>query len=171
MIENWIKIPGHPNYEVSSLGKVRRSAGGRGTNAGKVLKPSLSKGYKCVQLSSDGTPKTYQVHRLVALAFLGSDNGLHINHINCNALDNRPENLEYCTQEQNNRHAAAHERFASRPRTVLDGDLVLWLRLQKTEGASYGFLSKKYGISKHTLADACRGKSWRHVGGPLFAGV
>lgn len=65
-------------YEVSDLGRVLslgRPSGSAPSQRGypaKVLKPSVnSNGYLTVSLNKDGTGCTHDVHRLVALTFLG----------------------------------------------------------------------------------------------------
>lgn len=66
------------------------------------LKPFLvTKGYPTVSLYK----KDYQVHRLVANAFIPNPNNLpQVNHINHDKTDNRVENLEWCTNRQNTIH-------------------------------------------------------------------
>ena len=48
--------------------------------------------------------KVMRVHQIVMLAFIGKSN-LCINHKNGIKTDNRLENLEYCTNSENIRHA------------------------------------------------------------------
>jgi hypothetical protein len=49
--------------------------------------------------------KLYNIHRLVATAFLPNPNNLpKINHKNGNKLDNRVENLEWCDVRYNTNH-------------------------------------------------------------------
>lgn len=74
-----------------------------------MRKSSANKnGYLTVSLFSrtDSKNKTYYVHSLVANAFLEKPIGAEvINHKNGIKIDNRVENLEWCTQKENARHA------------------------------------------------------------------
>jgi hypothetical protein len=51
------------------------------------------------------------VHELVALGYIGKKpQGLVVNHKDGNTFNNSPENLEYCTIAQNNKHAKLLKR-------------------------------------------------------------
>lgn len=63
-------------------------------------------GYRTVSIATIKCKRKYiLMHRLVALVFIGPDDRF-VNHKNGNKHDNRPENLEYVTQAENNDHAA-----------------------------------------------------------------
>lgn len=99
--EEWEPIKGFEEYEVSNLGNVRRGE--------KIKKAAVWSLYKSVTLCKDGKPHTKAVHRLVAEAFLPNpENKPCINHIDCNKLNNRVDNLEWCTYQENERHAWEH---------------------------------------------------------------
>lgn len=105
-------------YEVSNFGRVRsldrqiinkRKNGvqSRYLQKGRLLRIGIfGNGYQYVRLSANGAAQTLLVHRIVALAFLGTPKapGNHINHKNGNKSDNRPENLEWVTPSENHRH-------------------------------------------------------------------
>lgn len=69
---------------------------------------SLSdKGYMRVIIRNNKKPTTVFVHRLVAMAFIPNpQNKPQVNHINGIKTDNRPQNLEWCTNEENTNHRA-----------------------------------------------------------------
>lgn len=78
-------------------------------------------GYHQLVLSHQGRKETVYVHRVVALAFLGTpEPGRdHVNHINGDKFDDRLENLEWVSRSENMQHsydvlgrvAAASGRF------------------------------------------------------------
>lgn len=97
-------------YQVSNLGRVKRS--GYFTKIGNKWKPELlvklSKANKYLKLNykKKGKYINLSVHRLVCYAFLPNpDNKPQVNHKNAIKHDNRLENLEWCTQSENIRHA------------------------------------------------------------------
>ena len=98
MKEIWKDIPNYEGYyQVSNLGRVNSLKNNK-TKKDKLLKISIGyDGYFNVGLSKDGVQKRYQVHQLVAIAFLNhKPNGFEkvVNHKNFDKLDNRVENLE-----------------------------------------------------------------------------
>lgn len=102
--EEWRDIAGYEGrYQVSDLGNVRNA------KTKRKLKPftQSTHDYLTVNLmdpEAKGGQRTYLVHRLVAEAFVEkpeTDEKLEVNHLNFNKLDNRAENLEFCTHSRN----------------------------------------------------------------------
>lgn len=62
------------------------------------------KGYFRCTLCKDKKTKRYFVHRLVILTFKEESN-LEVNHIDGNKINNKLDNLEYCTRSENQKHA------------------------------------------------------------------
>ena len=73
----------------------------------RILKGSINSGYITYHLKIDkGKTKIKKLHRIIAETFIPNPNNYPvINHINGNKLDNRVENLEWCTQSWNNKEA------------------------------------------------------------------
>ena len=112
--EIWKDIPGYEGYyQVSNHGNVRsmdrefiNSIGRKCFLSGVPIKPKLNKGYLRVGLKKHQETKRASIHRLVAAAFIDNPKGYDVvNHINGIKTDNRVENLEWCTQSENELHS------------------------------------------------------------------
>jgi hypothetical protein len=102
--EIWAVISTYPRYEVSTLGRVRRIAGGRGARPGRPLKPRPGRGgYLTVALyTDDGFRCDAYVHHLVLEAFVSlKPSGMETCHRNSDQTDNRLSNLRWGTPESN----------------------------------------------------------------------
>lgn len=156
--EIWEKISELP-YEISILGNVRRSADVPYKHKNKeYVQPYLNnKGYWCINLYKNSKVHKFQIHRLVAIAFLPNpDNLPQINHIDGNTVNNDLGNLEWCTQKHNAQHAwdtGLHiERHVNasgkRKNSTSNYKGVSWSEQRQRWCAYVGFNGKSYGIGR-----------------------
>lgn len=115
--EVWQDVDGYEGlYQVSNLGRVKslKRIDTKPYKDGfrthivneRILKPFATRtGYLLVKLTKDKKEKSYQVHRLVAIAFIPNpENKPQINHKNGKREDNNLLNLEWVTASENARH-------------------------------------------------------------------
>lgn len=128
-------------------------------NEKKELKTQIDKksGYKRIKLNG----KSYKVHRLVAEAFIPNPESLpQVNHIDGNKLNNHIDNLEWCNNSYNQKHAwdnglqpKRHPINCSLTQEQADS-----IRKEYKSGMTVTPLVKKYKVSKTTIKDILSGK-------------
>jgi HNH endonuclease/NUMOD4 motif len=149
--EKWAPINiEQSTYEVSDMGRIRNSKM-------RIMKPATSHGYYQITLRS-GLEKSrhFQVHRLVAMAFIPNPKKLpFVNHKDGNKKNNRVENLEWVTQSENTIHSSHVLGKTRKTRPVLQCDKngVLIMRFESPKLAS-----ESTGISIHRIRGNCSGK-------------
>lgn len=128
MEEIWKDIEGYEGkYQISSLGRVKRLGGyyycGHRGEQKKIIEEKImkqqirSKGYLCVSLSDGTKRKTFQVHRLVAQAFIPNpDNLPQVNHKSEITSENFVENLEWCDNKYNCNYGSHGKRIGDKLR-------------------------------------------------------
>ena len=107
--ENWLPIPSYEGlYEISNYGRIKSFLSPPKKNKvniplkeGNIMNPSYDKNkYLRLDLIKNKKPKTFKVHRLVMLAFVG-ESKLAVDHIDGNKENNHLSNLRYCTNREN----------------------------------------------------------------------
>ena len=107
--EEWRRIDGFINYQVSNIGRVRNA------NTGRILKPGWGTGgYLKVTLCKDRKKFTCRIHKLVANEFIDNPNNKKcIDHINNDRVDNKVTNLRWATYSDNNRNKPKKQNTSS----------------------------------------------------------
>lgn len=161
----WKDIPGWENYaQVSSDGRIysKRSSQER--------KLQNTTGYNWVKIWKEGKFHQVFVHRAVALAFIPNpENKRVVNHKDGNKTNNTVENLEWCSQSENIKHAYSTGLKGigeKHGKAVLTEEIVLEARSlyrkgSRTNGAVA--LAKKYGVNQATLWYALTRQTWTHI--------
>ena len=101
-------------------------------------------GYLCVTLHIDKKPKNFLVHRLIAMAYIPNPENLpFVNHIDCDRLNNKIDNLEWCTNMYNTQSINTSKTFGNIQETPFNKF--------RAKYVSYGIL---YGKSFDTIGEA-----------------
>ncbi len=168
-MEKWRTITGFSDYEVSDHGRVRRCTAACGAVVGKVLKTQRHPfGYPQLKLCKNGKHYGFEVHRLVAISFLGPkpSKNHHVAHNDNNPENCRAENLRWATAKENNADKA---KFGTMPSGEKNGMArlteekvrrIITLRLQ---GQSLKEIASKYGVSFQAISRIVLKQRWPHV--------
>ena len=157
--EEWRVIPGliySGFYEASSLGRIKDNV------SGDITSGALGKYFKYYTYRIPHVRKTFFVHRMVALAFLGvCPPGIVVNHKDLNKLNNRISNLEYVTESRNAQHAKEHYLNIT-PDTQQRYKAIIRLR---AAGWSYEDIGYQFSLTKHQVRAIIQASGLQTEGG------
>lgn len=153
-------IEGFPNYAVNMYGDVVNK------NTRHHLKQNINNaGYYRVELCGTGKKKKHFIHRLVALSFISNAKCLsQVNHKDGNKLNNRADNLEWCTASDNRKHS--FRSLGQQPTRVFDINNgktkinysdIEGLKVRK-KNTTYRQLAKEIGVNPKYLSMVLNGK-------------
>lgn len=167
--EIWKDIKNHEGlYQVSNLGRIR-SLYNYKRNGTNILKPRLKHNYYQIGLRKDSIRKWYQVHRLVAQAFIPNpDNLPQVNHKDENKLNNNVDNLEWCTVAYNNTYGTRLQKVSENNKLRkevlkfdINGDFI-------EEYSSVREATEKNNLKSLANISQCCNKKRRSVKGYVF---
>lgn len=145
----YVKVPGFPDYYATRSGEVYSSRDGKM----KLLKPEITKhGYARCRVFNEARILRTGIHRIIAMTFIPRHNetDILVNHKNGNKLDNRAENLEWCTASYNSRHAFHVLKCNRIPAKVSDNHVAEIRRLYAA-GIPPIELLRRYAVSDATI--------------------
>jgi hypothetical protein len=124
----------------------------------RFLIPSLNAKYYDQTVKHNGKNRRTRIHRMVARAFVPNANPRKftiVNHKNGNKLDNRFENLEWCTHRRNSKHAHKNKLIKVYKRPVVQFDM------KGTKMADYVSINDASLVTSTRRTDiiaACKGR-------------
>ena len=127
-------------------------------------------GHTIIGSRKDGTRKTVPAHRLSYETFVGSiPDGMEVCHKCDNPCCVNPDHLFVGPRQDNVNDREAKGRNRPQQRSCngtakLTESIVMSARRERyRHGTSYQKLANKYGVAKHTIQNAVKGKTWKHV--------
>jgi len=178
--EEWRPVVGYEGlYEVSNKGKVQsltRLVEQKGRYPkimkGRILKPhfrnkNYSNTYLAVRLSKNSRTTSFNIHTLVAEAFIGPrPEELQVCHGALGKYENSIDNLSYGTARKNAEDRdrdGTTARGSKNPKAKLTEEEVFKIKQELKQNKSITDLSKKYSVNKCTISDIKNNKTWKHV--------
>ena len=148
-MEIWKKIKAYPNYEISSLGKVKNL----NTNQNMKLR-KRDDGYIDVGLTKNGQQTNELLHRLVGKTFCKKQSGeVEVDHIDKNRSNNKSSNLRWATGSDNQRNKGIAKNNSSGVSGVcFDKDKNCWI--SNYYNSNHKQISKSFSVAKYGNLEA-----------------
>lgn len=107
-LEEWKKIDNFDGYYISDRGRVYSK------KRNIFMKLKIDKnGYKQIRLSNENKKHYFQLHRLVAEAFIANpENKPQVMHIDEDKTNNMVSNLEWVTAKENANHGSRNSKVS-----------------------------------------------------------
>lgn len=175
--EIWKEIEGYEGfYQISNLGRVKsidrfvKGQIGLRKAKGDLKIPTLGKrGYYEIGLNKNSSRKTVKIHRLIALHFIPNpENKPHINHIDGNKLNNKINNLEWCTHAENMRHARVNGLNKDVGEThhnakLKNSDIIKIRYLRSKFNKTHQEIANIFNVTRKNITSILNNKTWNHV--------
>ena len=163
--EEWRPIEGYEGlYEVSNFGQVRSLI------KGKLLKPTESfNGYYVVNLYLEKKPTTHNVHRLVAVTFLGQPPEGHVVcHGSKGQQCNEVTNLSWGTREKNNgfdklRDGTDNRGEKNGQTKLTEKQVRVIRRLIESKSMTLKEIGEVFGAARTSISNIKFGRTWGHL--------
>lgn len=165
------------SYEISNLGRVKSLSRPRSLNQQHIITKEIilkhginNNGYYYVNLCKNKKSCLKTIHRLVGLAFIPNPlNKPKINHKDTIKTNNYKNNLEWCTQKENIKHAIEND-LMNWPKgekhwdNKLTENQVLKIR-EKYIPYKYSTykLAQEYGVSRTAIYSIIKNINWKHI--------
>ena len=168
----WRDIPGYEGYYMASdageIKSLRRKVNRPRTKPlwipSSILKPSINtrksgRTVHYVNLRKDGVSKSFSVHKLVMLAFVGSrPDGYETHHKDGDATNNRLRNLEYISRQD---HIAIHRTGENHANSKLT-----WSDVRKVrtgfQGWKHADIANELGVAESAISEIKAHKRWKN---------
>lgn len=165
MKEIWKDIDGFEGlYKISNLGNVYSYISNR------LLNPRIDNfGRRGVHFYQNKKECCFRIHRLVAQHFIPNPNNYpEVNHIDGNKMNDRIDNLEWCTGSQNVKHAfklglMTRGKGEDCGKSKLTNHQVLKIRELYSKGWTYVDIAKKFKKSRTCIRLICIRGTWKHI--------
>lgn len=162
-------------YAVSTLGRVA-SYKQQVLEDGKLLRGSLTTGYRTLNLHRPGNKGTLYIHREMAKLFLKKKTPRHkyVIHNNHDKLDNSVKNLRWATLEEMIRHqqkSPAKIAYKKKQANKTEGLKLTAGQVKKIKGIlsakkrniTIRKLAAQYGVSEMTIYRIKSGENWGRI--------
>ena len=137
----------------------------------KKMKDSMKNGYvKNGLVLKNGKSRHFFRHRLVMMCFAPNEKAdeLQVNHIDGDKTNNKLENLEWCTNRENQMHAIKMGLKVSlkgekNPASKLTEEQVMDIITDLLNHVPYSVLTQKYNVKKSTISAIKNKRNWKYL--------